>query len=168
MRAETLGVPLLVVLLLLSVLVGTALALSPSLTSTPAWRNARAYNWTLYTQGYNENNCLAYAVFNNTMSWIWPWGGSNPTVTQVDGYMVSLGFTPVSPDATGPLLTTRACVYGSTSAVGHFAKNRNATLVLRNDLTRAKWGHYEVFNHSNANPYKNSPAYGPLVRAYVK
>jgi hypothetical protein len=83
--------------------------------------------------------------------------------------MASLGYTAVSPNAGGPLRTTRVYAFGTTSSVGHYARNRNATLVLRNDLIRAKWGRWEIFNHSNANPYKPLPGgYGPLVRGYVK
>jgi hypothetical protein len=171
MRIMRISVPLvwaLVVALLLGIGVGAAYALSPSLTSSTALRNQIAYNWTFYQQGYYENNCLAYALGNQT-SWIWPWGGSNPTVSQVDSYMSGQGYTAVPPSAVGPLNTTRAYAFGATSSVGHFAKNRNYTTVLRNDLTRAKWGRYEVFNHSNANPYKPLPGgYGPLVRGYVK
>lgn len=150
------------------ILPGTAYALTPSLQSTTALRNSIAYNWSYYARGYYENNCLAYAL-GNTTSWIWPWGYSNPTVAQTDSYMAGYGYAGVSPNAGGPLRTTRVYAFGSTSSVGHFAKNRNYTIVLRNDLTRAKWGHYEIFNHSNADPYKPLPdGYGPLVRRYVK
>lgn len=82
-------------------------------------------------------------------------------------YMNGLGWTPVSASATGPLKTIRAYAFGTTSSVKHFARNTGYTMVLRNDPIRAKWGHAEVFNHSNANPYKPTP-YGPLVGGYVK
>jgi hypothetical protein len=45
MKARVLGVPLLVVLLVLSIVAGAAYAL-PSHHTTTAERNAIAYNWT--------------------------------------------------------------------------------------------------------------------------
>lgn len=61
MKARTIGIALLVVVLVLGILGGVAHALSPSQTTTTAQRNAIAYNWTYYARGYYENNCLAYA-----------------------------------------------------------------------------------------------------------
>ena len=119
------------VLLIFSVFINVAFALTPSLTTTTAQRDAVANNWSYFDRGYYENNCLAYAL-GNTTQWIWPWGSSNPMLNEANTYMSNQGYTAVSKDATGPLRTTRAYAFGSTSNVTHFAKNTNSTMTLKN------------------------------------
>lgn len=144
-----------------------ALALTPSTQSTTAQRNAIAHTWTYYTRGYYENNCLAYAL-GNTTQWVWPWFG-DASLDEVRGYLANLGWAWVGPDAGGPLRTTRVYCYGSSTDVIHFAKCATARSYVQNDTVRAKWGHYEVFTHSNAHPYNSPPAgYGGLVGVWVK
>lgn len=144
-----------------------ALGLTPSTQSTTAQRNAIAHNWTYYTRGYYQNNCLAYAL-GNTTQWIWPWP-AEPMLGQVAAYLIGLGWTWVGPDASGPLKTTRIYCYGSSDDVLHFAKCVTPTSSVQNDTVRAKWGHFEVFTHSNAHPYNSPPdGYGGLVGVWVK
>lgn len=146
----------LVAIVLLAVAPTAAYALTPSTTSSTATRNAIAYNWTFYTRGYYENNCLAYATGYTTV-WIWPWGSRNPNLTEVTTYMTSQGYMS---NSVGP---KRVFCYGGSSNVTHFSKN----LSTSSDQCRAKWGHYEVFTHSTSNPYRPSP-YGPKIYTYSK
>ncbi len=131
-------------------------ALTPSRQTTTAERNAIAYNWTYYTLGWYENNCLAYAV-GVTDRWIWPWGSAKPTIAQVTTYMYTWGYMP------NAVAAKRVYCYGSSSAVTHFSKNISVT----STQIRAKWGHCEIFTHSTSNPY-TSYAYGPRVFTYSK
>lgn len=147
-----------VIALVVSVMltVSPAFALTNSAQTTTAQRNAIAYNWTYYARGWYENNCLAYAI-GVTDRWIWPWGSSNPTLTQVTTYMSTQGYMA------NAVAAKRVYCYGSPSAVTHFSKN----ISVSSSQVRAKWGHCEIFNHSTNNPYKPTP-YGPYVYAYSK
>lgn len=132
-----------------------AFALSPSFSTTTAQRDGIAYNWSYYTQGSRENNCLAYAL-GVTDRWIWPWNG-NPNLTQVTTYMSTWGYMP------NGIAVRRVYAYGSSSGITHFSKNLSTSSIQ----VRAKWGQCETFTHSTNSPYRPSP-YGPRVFAFSK
>lgn len=146
----------LVILCLLVVTSICAFALTPSLTSSTTLRNSIASNWTYKEKGYYENNCLAWSL-GNTTQWIWPWGSFNPSVSGVNTYLSSLGYSSTSLVAYKDIYA-----YGTTSSVTHFAKGLQIPSVYP---ISAKWGHYEAFYHSSINPYYTS-SYGSLVAVY--
>lgn len=143
---------------LFSLLFSTTVSASPSLTTTTAERNAIAYNWDYYAGGVYENNCLAYAM-GNTTTWLWPWGADNPTVSTVQTWLAGQGYSGV---LTGPLQgKLQMTAYALNGRVTHFARAITETTV------RAKWGHAEIFNHSNLDPYTNV-VYGGLALRICK
>ncbi|PKM77277.1 MAG: hypothetical protein CVU90_08200 [Firmicutes bacterium HGW-Firmicutes-15] len=148
-----------ILMLMLSLFIGECFA-TPSYTSSTATRNSIAYNWTFYAQGLLENNCLAYSIGNET-DWIWPWGGSNPDLNQTLYWLQSvMGFTGQTYGST-PYQTCSVTAYGWSNNVTHFARVLSSNSTWATGTCRAKWGRYEIFSHSNLNPYTN--AYGPLI-----
>lgn len=146
------------VLAITSLLTFSASALSPSNISDTATRNYIANSWTYETRGYYENNCLAWAL-NNTTDWIWPWGSSNPSVSEVDSYLANYGYTNQGVQ----IMSERIYAYGfGSSCVTHFARGFIGPVIYPID---AKWGHYEVFYSSNTTPYTNN-VYGGQVASY--
>jgi hypothetical protein len=117
-----------------------------------------AYSWTFEEQGQYECNCLAYAV-GYTSIWVWPWGASLPTSSQVDTYMkMDRGYVYNVNTPTGGC---KVYSYGSPSGITHFSKSYGSSgygIV-------AKWGNYEVFSAPNTNPYKPTPC-GSIVKGY--
>lgn len=103
-------------------------------------------------------NCLAYAL-GNTSKWEWPWGSSNPTLTQVSDYMLTKGKNtyPLSETATVGMIIS----YGtSTSNITHFSKVADA------NYSNAKWGQLERLQSLGHNPYKSTGPYGYAIRKY--
>jgi hypothetical protein len=152
-----------VLILIICFSLSFAVFASPSIVTTTAQRNAMAYNWTYYTAGVYENNCLGWAL-GNTTNWVWPWGTSNPTLSQVNTYMFGIAYTGTS----SFVMSCDVYAYGSTSNVTHFARGLGD-----GPLTypiSAKWGHCEVFKHTSTNPYKSvdSGSYGSCIRGYNK
>lgn len=118
-------------------------AATPSQISSNALRNQIAWQWSYYTRGYYENNCLAYALGSNTQ-WIWPWG-SRANLNDATRYLTSVGYNC----SYIPGATPRITIYAKNGEVQHFAR------VIGPSSTRAKWGHYEVFSHNTYDPYTN-------------
>jgi len=143
-----------------------AYALTPSLTTTTAERNYIANDWSYYARGWYENNCLAYAL-DNTTDWIWPWGQNNPTLSQVESYMSSVGYPYMfERDFIGPYYPpAEVACYGWTNSIKHFAKVTSYGYGWYYSTIRAKWGHYEIFDGSNGDPYTNN-VYGPEVAMF--
>jgi hypothetical protein len=147
------------VFVILSILFTTSTyALTPSNTTTTAQRNAIANNWTYLSRGYAEQNCLSYALKLGNV-WTWPWG-ETPTPAQVKDYLtVAYGYNsfsttkPTSITANPPHLL----IYAKGNVVTHFAR-----LYIPEEKWSAKWGAYEIFQHSNADPYQASGPYGPF------
>ncbi|XID91657.1 hypothetical protein ACF3MZ_24630 [Paenibacillaceae bacterium WGS1546] len=104
-------------------------------------------------------HCLAYAL-GLTTTWLWPWKNSSnveiyPTVSQVDTYMESIGYTKTSSS------DAKVIAYGSTNSVVHFAKKSGSSTSI------AKWGSLEVMSSSGLSPYNAAPGgYGPAVAYY--
>ena len=155
-------------LIAVTVLSSVAYALTPSQTTTTAQRNWIAKNWTYYARGYYENNCLAYAL-GNTTSWIWPWGSSNPTLAQAESYMRGLGYSCYERWVYGPYEPCQVACYGWTSNITHFSKITSGGYCWQDGCgtCRAKWGHCEIFNHSNIDCYTNN-VYGPEICMFHK
>jgi hypothetical protein len=57
-----------------------------------------------------------------------------------------------------------AC-YGWTNSIKHFAKVTSGGYGWYYSTIRAKWGHCEIFNASNGDPYTNY-VYGPEVAMF--
>lgn len=101
-------------------------------------------------------NCLAYAI-GNTSTWIWPWGGTNPTVSQLTTYMNGLGYVKVSAYQSNCVVA-----YGtSTSKITHFSKVVSGTVT-------AKCGRLELMKHSGYDAYFENGSYGSPQAYYVK
>lgn len=118
--------------------------------------NARAYNWQEIGPYTNTYNCLAYAL-GHTDRWVWPWGSSNPTNSQVNAYMSNRGYNNVGYGY--PIANAKIISYGTSSSIVHFGK-------AFPDVSRAKWGSLELMKHNGYNPYKPSPGYGSAVTTY--
>lgn len=103
-------------------------------------------------------NCLAYAL-GNTTQWEWPWGQSNPTLSQVSTYMLTKGKNTYSlsePATVGMIIS-----YGtSESSITHFSKVADA------NYSNAKWGTLERLQSLGHNPYKGNGLYGYAMRKY--
>ena len=119
--------------------------------------NANAWNWTIIDTANQNYNCLGYALGTNTR--VWPWvdilnNGYNPTISQVNTYMDSMGYKPcTSSDAV-------IIAYGTTSSVGHFAKKTGS------NYTKSKWGVYELMSHNALDPYTSTGTYKNAVGYY--
>jgi len=154
-------------LITLVVSLGVTCYASPSLTTTTAERNSIANNWSYYALGQYEYNCLAYAM-DNTSTWVWPWDpNSKVSETQVNDFLFSSGYTQTGyNNGTGPWPASKICSYGWGTDVRHFARITTASVTSwTGDKLRAKWGHCEIFSHTNSNPYTNN-VYGPLLGKY--
>lgn len=80
-------------------------------------------------------NCLGYAL-GDTNNWVWPWGGSNPTLQQANNYMTSQMYNPY-PYSSGAS-NVKIIAYGtSTNNVTHFSKAEGT------NYSNAKWGKLE-------------------------
>lgn len=156
-----------IVALTLTISCLTAVCATASVTTTTADRNAIATNWTFYSQGVYENNCLAYSL-GNTTDWIWPWSYSNPTLAQTKTYMNSRGYTGYDTSFIGAVQTCQIMAYGTSSSINHFSKIiSDSSGSFTNGTCRAKWGHAEIFTHSNLNPYTNL-VYGSSICKFRK
>lgn len=160
---------------IISIIVSLVIALSsvivvcatPSLTTSTSERNSIANNWTYYSQGIFENNCLAYSM-GNTTQWIWPWGEVNPTLSQARSYMSTLGYSSYDKNHIGPTLTCQIMAYGWDSSITHFSRITSDTSgSFSNGQCIAKWGHAEIFSHSTLDPYTNV-LYGPSICKFRK
>ena len=129
---------------------------NPSYTTTTTTRNNIAYNWSFCSQGYLEQNCLAFALGKGVQIY-WPWSG-NPTAAQAKTKLKELGYKNIlDAGQAGALPNTEIyCYVNGSGLVTHFARQVPGTY-----KARAKWGQYEVFNHTTTNPYKPN-YYGPL------
>jgi len=136
-------------------------------STTTAQRNAIANDWTFYAQGTETYNCLAYAL-GNTTSWVWPWGASNPTFSQVQTYLNGKGYAEsYKVGFIGPIQPCKITCYGTTSAITHFAKYTNTSNNTGwTGQVRAKWGACEIFTHSTPNPYVPTGIYGKQVAVF--
>ena len=145
------------------VLTSNVYALSPSIVSSTEVRNAIAHNWKYVERGYEDNNCLAWAVELNNI-WLWPWGLESPTHAEVDNFMDT--YENLSP--TSSYISCDIYAYGTSSRIVHFARGRGTgPLAVPID---SKWGSYENFSHTTVSPYNsvaNGGIYGALVRAYT-
>ncbi|MBP2002249.1 hypothetical protein J2Z69_003321 [Paenibacillus shirakamiensis] len=115
-------------------------------------------NYAYLADATSSYNCLAYAL-GNTSVWEWPWGASNPNVTQVSNYMTTKGKSTYSlsePATTGMIIS-----YGtSESNITHFSKVADA------NYSNAKWGQLERLQSLGHNPYKGAGPYGYAIRKY--
>lgn len=144
------------ILCILSVCIISCSALAvKALYYSASYYNAIAYNYTYNAPYTNSYNCLAYAL-GNTTSWIWPWGSSNPTNSQVNGYLYTSGYIIIS---NGQPYQPKIISYGTTSGITHFSKGNGSGCI-------AKWGRLERFSHTNWGPYKTTGAYGAIVTKY--
>lgn len=100
-------------------------------------------------------NCLAYAL-DDYSNWIWPWGSSNPTSSQVDTYLSGKGYTTTN---TGSSSDTKIISYGTSSSIAHFGKPSD------NNFVNSKWGQLERLQSLNWDPY-SSTYYGARVKDY--
>ena len=129
-----------------------------SIHTTTAQRNAIAKNWKYYQRGYQDYNCLAYAL-GNTRSWVWPWG-SSPSVQTVKNWLSKIGYANAGANTQGPFYKFTIYVYEKNGVVTHFARTTkiNGSSLGGNNRCAAKWGSCELFTHTNSNPYvKNGP-----------
>ncbi|KTD85786.1 DUF7689 domain-containing protein [Paenibacillus etheri] len=95
-------------------------------------------NYNYLAAATNNYNCLAYAL-GDTSQWVWPWGGSNPTLQQANSYMTSQMYNPY-PYSSGAS-NVKIIAYGtSTNSVTHFAKAEGT------NYSNAKWGGGRDFN----------------------
>lgn len=147
--------------LLFSLFVPVASALTASKSTTTAFRNQIAKNWTFIDQGYYECNCLAWAV-GITTAWLWPWGEDNPTLAEVDTYLTAHGYTAADyPEG------YNIYAYGTANSICHFGKGRGyGPLAI---AMESKWGHCELFGHPDCNPFytiAEGGLYGKLQAYY--
>jgi len=104
----------------------------------------------------NLYNCLAYAL-GITNYWVWPWGTDCPSLSQVDDYMVSNGYTRVSQYQSNCIVA-----YGLTSSqITHFSK-------VVADTVTAKCGGWELMEHKEYDAYFAEGDYGSPQAFYVK
>lgn len=149
-------------ILLVTVTNNYTYALTPSLQTTTAKRNATSWTWAYYERGYRDVNCLAYAITQGTAAtWCWPWGARNPTIEEAKAYMRSLGFQVFyDKDNCSTRQGWHVYAYADTSGlITHFATSiGNGT----SGVIRAKWGQCEVFTHNSTDPYYTN-SYGKLA-----
>lgn len=105
-------------------------------------------------------NCLAYAL-GVTSTWIWPWGSSDATLSEITKVLTDQGYNTRSP---GPsYIPPRLVVYGSSNAIGHIAKITNSNP----QTTKSKWGPWELVETKSYDPYRPTPnGYGPAIQYY--
>lgn len=124
-----------------------------SVSSTAQQRNNISYDYEFYSVGSRDQNCLAFALdYGN--SWVWPWGGSNPTVSEAKTYSNSIGYSVYS--ASSSISYPYIVAYAKNGRVTHFAR------VNTTGNTYAKWGSLEIFKHGSYDPYTNN-VYGSAV-----
>lgn len=115
-------------------------------------------NYAYLAPNTGTYNCLAYAL-GNTSTVEWPWGQSNPTLSQVNSYMLTKGKNTYSlsePATVGMIIS-----YGtSESNITHFSKVADA------NYSNAKWGQLERLQSLGHNPYKGAGPYGYAMRKY--
>lgn len=116
-----------------------------------------ANNYSYLAAATGSYNCLAY-VKGYTDIWLWPWGSSNPTLSQMDLYMNQDGYLAYSysQGSSG----TKIIAYGtSTNNITHVAKPAD------NNYSNAKWGQLERLQSLGWDPYSSS-TYGSALRIY--
>ncbi|QQZ62916.1 hypothetical protein JI735_10555 [Paenibacillus sonchi] len=102
-------------------------------------------------------NCLGYAL-GDTNHWVWPWGGSNPTLQQANNYMTSQMYNPYPYSSTPS--NVKIIAYGtSTSNITHFSRVADA------NYSNAKWGGWERLQSLGWDPYSNY-VYGSALQKY--
>ena len=125
-----------------------------ALVKPDSFYNSISWTWHYAGPDTPSYNCLGFAT--GAMYWEWPWGGNNPTLSQVSSYLSGKGYR-----TTGTWAYILA--YGpSTSQITHFSK------VTGDTWCRAKWGQLELFNHGSWDPYYASSSYGSLRQRYYK
>ncbi len=132
-----------------------------ALYQSTSFYNSIAWTWQYYATGSWNNNCLGYAL--GYTWWEWPWGGRNPSNSEVNSYMASKGYARQPSGSTG--YSTRVISYGTSSAVDHFARNVGSGGTWTSGTSRAKWGHLEIMTSYSHDPYYTS-SYGHIVSKY--
>ncbi|EHL06346.1 hypothetical protein HMPREF0322_02914 [Desulfitobacterium hafniense DP7] len=122
-----------------------------------SWYDARSWTWEYNAPATSTYNCLAYAL-DITSTWVWPWGSTHPTSSQVDAYLAYLGYTGYN---WGYPIQPQIISYGTSSAVTHFSKVPPGA----SGYCIAKWGDLERFKHYSWDPYYTS-FYGAPVKTY--
>ena len=147
---------LLFLVLTLFVLTLVASPAAYALYYSPSYYDKIAWTWEEVGPYTSTYNCLAYAL-GHTDRWIWPWGSSNPTDSEVDNYMAYLGYSNAS---WGTPYTPEIVSYGTSSEVVHFSKAFTVYSI-------AKWGSLELMKSYSWNPYNPQPdGYGFPVKLY--
>jgi hypothetical protein len=136
---------------LITVLVAILSISAFGLVYPDSFYNSISWTWYYNSPATSSYNCLGYAT--GSMTWEWPWGTVNPTLSQVTAYLGPKGYK-----TTGTWAYILA--YGSSSSIAHFSK------VTGTSWCRAKWGQLELFDHGSWDPYYATSVYGPLVQRY--
>ncbi|MFC4770326.1 DUF7689 domain-containing protein [Effusibacillus consociatus] len=124
-----------------------------------------AYNYAWLGDATSQYNCLAYAL-GNYSSWVWPWGSSNPTSSQVDTYLYNKGYKYGQGMDSQNVAFYEIISYGTSSSIGHFG--RFADTVNGTTYSNAKWGQLELLQHQGWSPYTSNGVYGDAYRKYAK
>lgn len=126
-------------------------------STTTSQRNALSYDYTYYSQGSYDQNCLTFALDGGNV-WTWPWGSNNATESQAKSYLTSKGYTIMSVNAnvSAPYIVAYK---NNSGLITHFARVNSSGCIY------AKWGSCEIFRHSSINPYHANGAYG--VPAFI-
>ncbi len=116
--------------------------------------DALSWTWQYYGPCSTTYNCLSYAL-GVTNTWIWPWGSSNPTDSQVTSYLSTKGY--VTSGSTAKIIS-----YWKNSRITHFSK------IISSSTCLAKCGQLNILKHFSWDPYKASGSYGTKKRVYYK
>jgi len=117
--------------------------------------DAVSWTWSYLGPCSTTYNCLSYAL-GITTSWTWPWGGSNPTGSQVTTYLRTKGYYSSGYNA-------KIISYGpSTSSITHFSK------ITSTSTCAAKWGSANLLGHGSWDPYYATSVYGSKRSVYYR
>lgn len=105
---------------------------------------------------YWTYNCMAYALYQVSGGWLWPWAG-NPSEPQLTSTMSSYGYQKLSSPAYAQVIYY---------ANGHFSRvfSWNATTHYP-EIIYSKWGGLELIKSSSYNPF-TSGSYGNALYYY--
>jgi hypothetical protein len=137
-------------------------------------RDSLSSNYRFYSGGTYYQNCLAYAlnrspIYNtrgttnnsnnlwNSTDWIWPWNGSNPSVSTAQSWVQSsTSFTHIttSQPSAKPFIVAYK---NSRGYVTHFARENSSGSVY------AKWGSSSIYQHDYPNAYRPNGSYGSIA-----
>ncbi|WP_420329428.1 DUF7689 domain-containing protein [Paenibacillus gorillae] len=159
---------LLTVIIATTAIVGGATTAFAGITTPSSILNAElktANNYAWLADADPSYNCLAYAL-GNTSSWIWPWGSSNPTSSQVDTYLSGKGYSISRAFSSTTKGDYEIVSYGTSSNITHFSKV-GAARVGSTEYSNAKWGQAERLQHLGWDPYTVNGTYGAAVRKYA-